>query len=194
MDQFWFHCNGCGQKEKTTYKMTSCGHIICAQCHQAAPDNCTLCQAKNVKVMDIGSELFKNPDISSLFKHQSDEIRNLGRNWEIQMSQYKGLLKHLTEVKRQKLAELERGEQILRDVESELASKRAWKEQEEQKIQSRKMATVQGRLTRPTESTNLHRANHTDRPGSKTSTDNRSPYFNSFDQSFPSDPNQYRMT
>ena len=173
MNPIWFHCNRCGRNDQNVNNLASCGHILCHQCFDCQSPICPIKTCKqNIRVKAIGPELMNDPDLAMLFQHGSDAVQKVGHSWQVQMSQFMHLVEHLTRVKNQKLAELEKADQTLKDLEAELASKRAWKEQEEKKIQLRSATAAQFIQTTPEGSTISNRFSN------EISTSFQSPYFN----------------
>ena len=173
MNPIWFHCNRCGRNDQNVNILASCGHILCHQCFDCQSPICPIKTCKqNIRVKAIGPELMNDPDLAMLFQHGSDAVQKVGHSWQVQMSQFMHLVEHLTRVKNQKLAELEKADQTLKDLEAELASKRAWKEQEEKKIQLRSPTAAQFIQTTPEGSTISNRFSN------EISTSFQSPYFN----------------
>ncbi|PFX32291.1 RING finger protein C14orf164 [Stylophora pistillata] len=130
----WVHCNSCyirpgGGK---LFSLTNCGHIYCADCLKANPDQCTICK-RACNSIALSSQMkpevemyFTNPidlskkyytQLSQVLEFQKSHRQRLAANIEKKVLAAERLQKHMT-----RLQELEREVAVLQEENNHLKS------------------------------------------------------------------------
>ena len=87
----WLHCGDCGTQGTGRWFLSSCGRIVCKDCHpQLSVNHCQACRGPCSRTVELTSR--SPPDVKNLFSDPSDLVKPIIKTLDFQEKQKRNFL------------------------------------------------------------------------------------------------------
>ena len=87
----WLHCGDCGTQGAGRWFLSSCGRIVCKDCHpQLSVNHCQACRGPCSRTVELTSR--SPPDVKNIFSDPSDLIKPIVKTLDFQEKQKRSFL------------------------------------------------------------------------------------------------------